>query len=59
MLTLKSLYLEKLLTYSTIMADKVFNIEYECLLGNLSLYIPPGKRRTYQMVPSELINTKK
>ena len=29
--------------YSTIMADKGFNIENECLSYNLSLRIPPGK----------------
>ena len=45
--------------YSTIMADKGFNIEDECLSYDLSLYAPPGKRGTYQMVPSELIKTKK
>ena len=45
--------------YSTIMPDKDFNIENEYLLYNLSLYIPPGKRETYQMVPSDLIKTKK
>ena len=45
--------------YSTIMADKGFNIENESLLYNHSLYIPQGKRGTYQMVPSELIKTKK
>ena len=45
--------------YSTIMADKGFNIEDECLSYDLSLYVPPGKRGTYQMVPSELIKTKK
>ena len=45
--------------YSTIMADKGFNIEDECLWYDLSLYVPPGKRGTYQMVPSELIKTKK
>ena len=43
--------------YSTVMADK--GIENECLSYNLSLYIPPGKRGTYQLVPSELIKTKK
>ena len=58
-LTLKSQYLEKLPIYSTIMGDKGFNIENECLLYNLSLYISPGKRGTYQMVSSELIKTKK
>ena len=45
--------------YSTIMANKGFNIEDECLSYDLSLYAPPGKRGTYQMVPSELIKTKK
>ena len=58
-LTLKSQYLEKIPMYSAIMADKGFNIENECLSYNLSLYILPGKRETYQMVPSELIKTKK
>ena len=45
--------------YSTIMADKGFNIENECFSYNLQLYTPPGKRETNQMVPSELIKTKK
>ena len=45
--------------HSTIMADKGFNIEDECLSYDLSLYAPPGKRGTYQMVPSELIKTNK
>ena len=45
--------------YSTIMADKGFNIEDECLWYDLSLYAPPGKRGTYQMAPSELIKTNK
>ena len=36
------------------MADKGFNIENECLLYNLSLHM-----ETYQMVPSNLIKTKK
>ena len=58
-LTLKSQYLEKLPMYSTIMADKGFNIENKCLSYNLSLHIPRGKRGTYQMVPSDLIKTKK
>ena len=40
------------------MADKGFSIENGCLLYNLSLYIPPGERGTYLMVPAELIKTK-
>ena len=58
-LTLKSQYLEMLPMHSTAMADKGFNIENECLLYNLSLYVPLGKRGIYQMVSSELIKTKK
>ena len=50
-LTLKSQYLEKLPMYSTIMADKGFNVENECLSYILSLYIPPVKPGTYQIVP--------
>ena len=45
--------------YSTIMADKGFNIENECLSYILSLYIPPVKPGTYQIVPFELFKTKK
>ena len=45
--------------YSTIMADKGFNVENECLSYILSLYIPPVKPGTYQIVLFELFKTKK
>ena len=41
------------------MPHKDFNIENGYLSYNLSLYIPPGKKETHQMVPSDLIKTKK
>ena len=57
--TLRSQYLEKLTMYSTIMADKGFNIENECLSYNLSLYNTPGKKERYQIVPSAMTKIKK
>ena len=44
--------------YSTIMADKRFNIENECLSYNLSMYIPPVKWGTYQIVPCNFLRQK-
>ena len=58
-LTLESQYLEKLPMYLTVIADKGFNIKKECLSYNHSLYILLGKKGTYQIVPSELVKTKK
>ena len=57
-LTLEIQY-RKVTNVSTFMADKGFNIKNKCYMYNISLFIPPGKRGTYQMVPSELIKTKK
>ena len=45
--------------YAYIMADKGFNIETECLARNITLYVPPGKRGSYQMLPSEIHKTKR
>ena len=41
------------------MADKGFNILQECLARRITLYVPPGKRGTYQMLPSEIKKTKR
>ena len=48
-LTLDCGYLDKIPPYSTIMADKGFNIADECAARNLSLYVPPGVRGQAQM----------
>ena len=58
-LTLDCNYLDLVPMYSTIMADKGFNIKQECLNRNINLYVPPGKRGTYQMLPHEVRKTKK
>ena len=41
------------------MADKGFNIQAECMEHNISLFVPPGKRGSYQMVPKETEKTKR
>ncbi|XP_065683348.1 uncharacterized protein LOC136096120 [Hydra vulgaris] len=45
--------------FSYVMADKGFNIQNECLMRSITLYVPPGKRGLYQMLPSEIKKTKK
>ena len=52
-------YLDKVPMYGCVMADKGFNIEPECRARNLRLYVPPGKRGSYQMLPSEITKTKR
>lgn len=41
------------------MADKGFNIYDECAARMISLHIPPGKRGTSQMLPAQLVKTKR
>ena len=52
-------YLGTVPMHSLVMADKGFNIDEECLARNITLYKPPGKRGTYQMLPHELTKTKR
>ena len=58
-LTNDSGFLDQVPPYSYVMADKGFNIEKECLARNISLYIPPGKRGSYQMLTHEIEKTKR
>lgn len=58
-LTLMSGYLDHVPSNSTIMADKGFNIKDECLIRNITLYKPPGKRGANQMLPYEQRKTKR
>jgi len=42
-------YYDRVPMYSMIMADKGFNISNVCCERNITLYIPPGRRRQFQM----------
>lgn len=53
-----SCFLDKVPMYCSIMADKGFNIQQECLARNITFHVPPGKRGQYQMLPSEVRKTK-
>ncbi|XP_065675752.1 uncharacterized protein LOC136091960 [Hydra vulgaris] len=57
-LTIDSQFLDLVPQFSYVMADKGFNIQSECLTRNITLYVPPGKRGLYQMLPSEIKKTK-
>lgn len=58
-LTLDSKFLEKLLPYCSIMADKGFNISDECLRHYVTLEVPPGRRGQSQMPTAAVRKTKK
>lgn len=54
-----SKFLETVEQFSYIMADKGFNIEQECTVHRIGLYVPPGKRGAHQMLPCEIVKTKR
>jgi len=43
--------------FSSLMADKGFNISSECVSHSIYLIVPPGKRGTSQMTPNEVKKT--
>ncbi|XP_057297916.1 uncharacterized protein LOC130628892 [Hydractinia symbiolongicarpus] len=53
-LTLDSEFLDIVPHYSRVMADKGFNIANECAARSIYFTVPPGKRGTSQMTPSEV-----
>lgn len=56
-LTLDSEFLDIVPPYSRVMADKGFNIASECAAHSIYFTVPPGKRGTSQMTPSEVRKT--
>lgn len=52
-------FLESVPRYSYIMADNGFNIDNDCVAKCIGLYVPPGKRGSYQMLPAEVKRTKR
>ena len=57
-LTNRSNFLDLVEPYSSIMADKGFNISNECIARRIELIVPPGKRGKSQMSKEELKKTK-
>ena len=56
-LTKESGFLDGLPSYSSIMADKGFNLFDECTARNIHFIVPPGRRGASQMTPSEVNKT--
>ncbi|XP_065642915.1 uncharacterized protein LOC136074514 [Hydra vulgaris] len=56
-ITLDCNYLTKFAPYSSIMADKGFNIASECAAYRITFISPPGKRGASQMTPKEVVKT--
>lgn len=50
-------YLDKLDPYTTLMADKGFNIKDECTSRHIELVVPPGRRGQSQMTTREINKT--
>ena len=44
--------------YTEIMVDKGFNITEECNARRIHVSVPPGKRGSSQMMPSDVKKTK-
>ena len=56
-LTLDSKFLDLVPRYSTVMADKGFNLMDECTARHIYFNVPPGRRGTSQMTPADVIKT--
>ncbi|XP_065666922.1 uncharacterized protein LOC124813812 isoform X2 [Hydra vulgaris] len=54
-----SAYLDKVPPHSQIMVDKGFLIKKECDARHITLTMPPGRKGSEQMTPSEIVNTQK
>ena len=50
-------FLDLVPPYSSIMADKGFNLFAECAARRINFIVPPGKRGTSQMTPTEVEKT--
>ena len=56
-LTKESGFLDELPSYSSIMADKGFNLSDECTVRNIHFIVPPGRGDASQMTPSKVSKT--
>ena len=56
-ITLKSEFLDIIPRYTSIMADKVFNIIGDCTARCIQFIVPPGKRSATQMTQSDVKKT--
>ena len=56
-ITLKSVFLDMLPRYSSIMTDKGFNLFDKCAPQCLHFTVPPGRRGASQMTPAEINKT--
>lgn len=56
-LTNKCGFLDKLDPYTTLMADKGFNIQNECDARHINLVVPPGKRGQIQTLVRDVNKT--
>ena len=56
-ITLKFVFLDTLLSYSNIIADKGLNLFDECAIRCLHFTIPPGRRGAFQMTSAEINKT--
>ena len=52
-------YLDMMEPYIELMVDKGFNISNECVAKRIYVVVPPGKRGSSQMLPSEVTKTNK
>ena len=50
-------FLDHIPQFTTIMADKGFNLIDECTARNIYFEVPPGKRGITQMIPDQLGKT--
>ena len=50
-------FLDLVPPYSSIMADRGFNLFAECAARRINFIVPPGKRGTSQMTPTEVKKT--
>ena len=57
-ITKQSGYLDMMEPYTELMVDKGFNISNECAAKRIYVVVPPGRRGSSQMLPSEVTKTK-
>ena len=57
-ITKQSGYLKMMEPYTELMVDKEFNISNKCAAKRIYVVVPPGKRGSSQMLPSEVTKTK-